>query len=333
VLVALAIGSAVVSLSSILTYIFAAVFLALGLDPLVSWLERKGVKRPIAIVIVLVAVLAVVAGLVLALIPVISDQVQALVRSVPPIIAGIQDNSLIEGIQESVPWLPVNDLLGQAQSAITDPDFLSGLGGGVLAAGVSLATGLAGVLIVIILVIYFIASLESIKRGMYQLVPASRRERFIVIAEQINDSVGRYVVGQVLLALVNGVLSFVVLTFIFRVDYSALLAFIAFLGSLIPLVGTISASVVITLAVLLFNGAPSVFWVAGYYLVYMQIEAYVLNPRIMNKAVEVPGVIVVIAALAGGSLAGILGALVAIPVAASVLIVVKQVLVPRLNTL
>ena len=218
-------------------------------------------------------------------------------------------------------------------NSLQDPSLLGGFGGGVLQAGIGLATGVAGALIIVILMLYFVASLASIKRGLYQLVPATRRPRFVDISEQISDSVGRYVVGQVLLALINGILSFIFLTFVFRVEYSALLAFVAFIGSLIPLVGTISASVVITLAVLLFNGSPSVIWVGIYYLVYMQIEAYVLNPRIMTRAVQVPGVVVVIAALAGGTLLGILGALVAIPVAASIQIIVRQVIVPRQNAL
>ncbi len=333
VLLALGIGSAITSLATILTYVGAALFLALGLDPLVTWLEGKGVKRPIAILIVLVGVLAVFAGLVLSLIPVIVDQVQELVRQIPSFIAGFADDSFVTNIDRALPWLEVRDLLASATDTVTDPTFLSTLGGGVLAAGIGIATAVAGALIVVILMLYFIASLGSLKRGLAQLVPASKRARFVDISEQISQSVGRYVVGQVSLALINGVLSFIVLTFVFRVEYSALLAFVAFIGSLIPLVGTISASVVITLAVLLFNGSPAVFWVGGYYLVYMQVEAYVLNPRIMTRAVQVPGVVVVIAALAGGTLLGILGALVAIPVAASIQIIVRQVVVPRQNEL
>jgi predicted PurR-regulated permease PerM len=85
--------------------------------------------------------------------------------------------------------------------------------------------------------------------------------------------------------------------------------------------------------VALFNGFPAVLVVGIYYLVYMQVEAYVLNPRIMSSAVKVPGAIVVIAALAGGTLLGILGALIAIPVAAAILLVFRQVIVPRQNEL
>ncbi|MBC7724366.1 MAG: AI-2E family transporter [Burkholderiaceae bacterium] len=333
VLVALVIGGAIASLATILTYIGAALFLALGLDPLVTWLEKKGMKRPFAILTVLVGVLAVLAGLVLAIIPVIVDQVQNLIDQIPKVISSFQDGSLITSIKNAFPWLEVDQLLSQVNSTVGDPTFLSDIGGGVLKAGIGFASGLAGAVIVIILMLYFTASLGSLKRGLYQLVPASRRAGFVDISEQISHSVGRYVVGQVTLALVNGVLSFIVLTFFIRAEYSALLAFIAFLGSLIPLVGTLSASVIITLAVLLFDGTPTVFWVAGYYLLYMQIEAYIVNPRIMTRAVQVPGVVVVIAALAGGTLLGLLGALVAIPVAASIQLIIKQVVVPRQSEL
>ena len=116
-------------------------------------------------------------------------------------------------------------------------------------------------------------------------------------------------------------------------DTPALLAFIAFLFSLVPLVGTITGSIIITALVWLFDGWPAVLIVGIWYLVYMQVEAYVLSPNIMNRAVKVPGVVVVIAALAGGTLLGLLGALVAIPVAASILIIVKQVIIPRQNEL
>lgn len=79
---------------------------------------------------------------------------------------------------------------------------------------------------------------------------------------------------------------------------------------------------------------PATALAAGiYYLIYMQIEAYVISPRIMSRAVSVPGAVVVVAALAGGSLLGLLGALIAIPVAASILIIYRQVLIPRMNDL
>ena len=203
----------------------------------------------------------------------------------------------------------------------------------MLAVGFGVAQAVTGTIIVLILTLYFVASLTSIKRGLYQLVPASKRPTFIDLAEQVSTSVGRYVIGQGSLALANGILSFLVLTFVlplignmFGIDldirYSALLAFIAFLGLAHP-AGRHADCVDHHHArsSRCSTASRQCSCVGIYYLVYMQVEAYVLNPRIMSSAVKVPGAIVVIAALAGGTLLGILGALIAIPVAAAILLV------------
>jgi len=333
VLVAVTIGAAIGSLSTIITYVGAALFIALGIDPAVSWLEKRKLPRWAAILIVLVGVLGLFAGLVLAIIPVVVDQVNALIKQVPTVVNAVVDGTVRNWLDSNVPWLNVDDLIDQAVGFVQNPDNLTTITSGVFSTAVGIATGAFGAIIVLILTLYFVSSLSSIKRGLYQLVPASRREKFVDISEQISQSVGRYVLGQVALALCNGVLSFIYLTFIVRADYSVLLAFIAFLFSLVPLVGTISGSVIITLLVLLFNGWPSVLAAGIYYLVYMQVEAYLLSPNIMNRAVKVPGVLVVVAALAGGTLLGILGALVAIPTAAAILLIIKQVVIPRQNQL
>lgn len=333
VLVAVGIGQTVISLATILTYVGAALFLALGLDPVVTWLETKKFPRWTAILTVLVGVLGVFTGLIFAIVPVIAEQVRNASEAIPRLVTAFFDGTVRESVETALPWLNVQDLLDGFNVWIADLDFTT-IGGGVFAVGIGIATGITGAIIVLILTIYFVSSLNNIKGGLYQLVPATKRAKFIDLAEQVSAAVGRYVIGQGSLALVNGVLSFLVLTLIFPafglpVKYSALLAFIAFVGSLIPLVGTLSGSIVITLLVLLFNGPPSVIAVGIYYLIYMQVEAYLLNPRIMNKAVKIPGALVVIAALAGGTLLGILGALIAIPVAAAILLIVQQVVVPR----
>jgi predicted PurR-regulated permease PerM len=172
-------------------------------------------------------------------------------------------------------------------------------------------------------------------------VPASKRPRFIDLAEQIVDSVGFYVIGQISLGVINGVLSAIFLSLI-GAPFPAVLAVIAFFFSLIPLVGTLTGSTIIVLTCLIpgLGGGGGLFGLespllalvaAIYYLVYMQIEAYIISPRIMNRAVAIPGAVVVIAALAGGALLGLLGALIAIPVAASILIIYRQVIIPRQN--
>ena len=333
VLVAIGIGTAVGTLATIITYIGAALFLALGLDPAVSYLERRGFPRWAATLVVILGVIGVFVGLVFAVVPVIVEQTRNLIEGLAPLIQSIQDQSWVSDLQRNVPsFIDVQGLLTGGLDFLQDPNNLTQIGGGVLQVGIGIASGVFGILIVLILTLYFIGSLASMKRGIYQLVPASKREGFADIAEQISTSVGRYVVGQVTIAFLNGTVSFFYLMII-GAEYPALFAFIAFLFALVPLVGTITGSIVITLSCLLFDGVPTAIAAGLFYLVYMQIEAYVLNPNIMNRAVKVPGVVVVIAALAGGTLLGVLGALIAIPVAAAILLIVDQVLVPRLNEL
>lgn len=336
VLVAIAIGGAVTSLATILTYVGAALFLALGIDPAVSFLQRHRFPRPLAILTVLVAILGVFAGLVLAVVPVIIDQVNGLVKSIPDIAKTLTKTSALKSWWDhTITFVPFDTAVTSVQSYLKTN--FGNITGGVFTTVINIGSGAFGIVIVLILTLYFVASLSSIKRALYQLVPATRRDKFVDLAEQISASVGRYVVGQGALGLTNGVLSFIFFTILLlcgvNVKYYALLAFIAFLFSLLPLVGTITGSAIICLLVLLFNGWPTVIFPIIYYLVYMQVEAYVISPNIMNRAVKVPGVVVVIAALAGGTLLGILGALIAIPVAAAVLLIIKQVVVPRQNAL
>jgi predicted PurR-regulated permease PerM len=337
VIVAIALGSAVASLATVLTYVGAALFIALGLDPLVSFLARHGWPRWLAIVAVLVGVLAAFAGLIFALIPVVIDQVSKLITAIQGPLQSITKGTFWSNVHHNFPSLNITTVESQYNSFVGSLN-VAKIGGGILQTGLGIATAVGGTIVVLILTVYFVSSLGTIKRGVYQLVPASRRPGFIDIAEQVTGAVGKYVMGQGALGLVNGILSFIFLQLIFPlfgipVDYAVLLAVIALIGSLIPLVGTITASAVITLLVWAFNGTPSVFVVAIYYVVYMGIEAYIISPRIMRTAVSVPGVVVVIAALAGGTLLGVLGALVAIPVAASILLIIRQVVIPRQNAL
>lgn len=321
--------TSIVSLATIITYIGAALFLALGIEPLISFLERRRFPRWLALTITLVVIIGAFVGVIWAIVPVAISQATQLVNNTISWVNSGGAEDWFQSLQHQFPSV-IND---QNINAVTQwlqqnlPDITSK----VLQTASGIVQGAFGVVIVIILTIYFTASLPSIKRAAYQLVPASRRSRFADLGDQITDSVGKYVMGQVALALVNGVLSAIFLTII-GAKFPVLLATIAFFFSLIPLVGTITGSVIIV-AVCILSGPPTAIAAAIYYLVYMQVEAYVLSPRIMNRAVSVPGALVVVAALAGGTLLGILGALVAIPFAAALLLIIKQVVIPRQNEL
>ncbi|NEN06665.1 AI-2E family transporter [Diaminobutyricibacter tongyongensis] len=319
----------IVTLSTILTYIGAALFIALGIEPLISFLERRKFPRWAALVTVLVIIIGAFTALIWAIVPIAVGQASQLVQGVVTWVQKGDAQKWFEQLQRQFPTIVNQDNINNVTHWLQSN--VGNITNGILQTGIGIASGIFGVIIVIILTVYFTASLPSIKRASYLLVPASKRARFADLADQITDSVGKYVMGQVSLALVNGALSAIFLTII-GAKFPILLAFIAFFFSLIPLVGTITGSVIIV-AICLLSGWQTALAAAIYYLIYMQVEAYVLSPRIMNRAVQVPGAVVVIAALAGGSLLGILGALIAIPFAASILLIIKQVVIPRQNEL
>lgn len=327
VLIALLVGTIVSELSTVLVYIGVALFLSLGIDPLVSFLERY-IPRWSAITIVVVGVLAAFAGVVFAVVPILIQQATNLIQNFPEIVQDISRQEWVQDLsQQFAGSFDINHALQTLQSFVEDPGNLLSLGGGILAVGGGILSGLTGAVIVIILMLYFLASMRGLKSMAYRFVPATRRENFIDVSEQITQAVGRYVVGQISQALINGILSLVFLLII-GAPLPVLLATFAFLGSLIPLVGTLAAAIIISL-LCLFASPATALAAAIYYLVYMQVEAYLISPRIMSRAVQVPGALVVIAAVAGGTIGGVLGALVAVPFAASVIIIVQKVIYPR----
>lgn len=335
--VGLVLIGAVQNLTTVLLLVGTALFLALGLEPIVGWLEKRKLPRWGAVLITILTVLAAFAGIFFTVIPIIVGQVAQLIGQIQSLIeeGGLDD--IVDVVQNWVkanfPGVDIDSIWKAAEDWLATLDLGSiggSIGTGLLAVGGNIAVGLGGAFIVLILTIYFTASIPSLKAAVYQLVPASKRPRFIDLAEQITASVGFYVIGQITLGVINGILSAIFLSII-GAPFPAVLAVIAFFFSLIPLVGTLTGSTIIVLTCLL-TGSPTTALIAlVWYLVYMQIEAYVLAPRIMNRAVAIPGAVVVIAALSGAALGQLLGALVAIPVAASILIIYRQVVIPRQN--
>lgn len=328
VLLALFLGGIITQLSTVILYIALALFLALGLDPMVSWLQRRGMPRWLSILLVVVVVIGAFVAIIATAVPPVVAQVTEIVQNWDQIVEDVRDSDLVAwigGLAGGSSW--IEDGIASVGAWLGDPGNIANLTGGLLAVGAGILGGLTGATIVLILTLFFLASLDSMKRYAARFVPASSRNGFTEVSEEITGSVGRYVIGQISLASVNGVLSLVFLSII-GAPAPFLLAFVAFLCSLVPLVGTLTGAVIITLVSL--TASPETGIAAAiYYLIYMQVEAYVLSPRIMSRAVSVPGALVVIAAVAGGTLGGVLGALVAIPVAASLIIVVEKVVFPR----
>ncbi len=328
VLLALLLGAAMVSLSTAITLIFLALFVCLGLYPVVQRLERRRFSRTGAVLTVLGGFVLVVVLLAWLIVPIILTQAADLSAYLPKGLDQVEHQQWFIDLNRStggvltpgVDWLI---------AAVADPNVWIAVGGGALRVGAGILNGAAGTVFVIVLTLYFVSSLETIKAGLYTLIPASRREGFIEISETIAASVGKYLGGMVILAAMNAVFTFILLT-VCGVRYAPVLAALAFPITLIPLVGSVISTVIIT-AVSLFTSPTTALIVLLVMLVYVQIESYGINPRIVGKAVNIPGSLVLIGALAGGTLLGLLGALIACPTSASVLLIMKKVVVPAQN--
>ncbi|MFG6402411.1 MULTISPECIES: AI-2E family transporter [unclassified Microbacterium] len=325
-LVAVVLGLTVSNLSTVIIYVVFALFAALGLDPVVRFLEKRGMKRGWAIVVVYAAFALVLVGILLLLVPTLVRQVTQFVSDVPGIISDFMASDTYGWLQANL-GDSVGNLVSEAQTFATDPTNIAAVGGGVLKVGATIAEGVSGVIIILVLSLYFLASLPSIKASFIRLIPARSRIGVASLTDQITDSVGGYLAGMVVLAFCNSLVAFFLHLFL-GLPFPALMGVVAFCITLIPLVGSVlfwGFSTVLAL----FTSPLTALIFAIIYLVYMQLEAYVLTPRVMNRTISVPGSLVVIGALVGGTLLGLLGALVAIPVTASILLIIKQVVIPR----
>jgi predicted PurR-regulated permease PerM len=310
------------SLSSILVLIGVAFFLALGLEPAASWFVKRKLPRWAATTLVFAIFLALMGAFVAAAIPPLAQQAGELVNQAPHYLQQLQDHSSAIG--------RLNDRF-HLQQRITDT--ISGSGGSVLNDVVSAGSALFGAvtdsLIVIVLTVYFLIDLPRIRTSLYRLVPHTRRPRAILIGDEVFAKVGAYVLGNVLISVIAGTATFIWLA-AFNVPYPLLLGIFVALLDLVPVVGSTIAGVAVA-AVALTISLPVCIATIAFFVVFRLVEDYLLVPRIIGRAVKVPALITVVAVLIGGALLGIVGALVAIPIAAAIQLVTEEVLYPRLD--
>lgn len=327
-LVAILLGGAISSLSTVWVSIGAAVFIALALDPMVKWLEGHHLSRGLSIGIVFGGFALAFAGLLALVLPTAVTQISQFASAVPGYITGIQQAEWFQKLVAASGQADlVSTLLTQARSWLSNPANLLTLGGGALAVGTGVVNGLWGSFIVLVLTLYFLASLRTMKDALLRISPAHSRGQLAEMTEQLSESVGGYVSGMAILAVCNAVFAFIVL-WILQVPFAALLAVAALAITFIPMVGSLLFFILGTV-VALFTSWWAALIFAGVYAAYMQVEAYVMTPRIMTKAVDIPGSLVLIGAMVGASLLGLLGALVAVPVTASLLMILNRVFIPR----
>jgi predicted PurR-regulated permease PerM len=315
-------GMRVLEIGSVLVLVVVALFLAAGLNPAVEFFVRRGLRRWLSLLVVIVTVLAAITLFVFAIVPVISDQVAAISDNAPNWLDQLSHNQQIQELNEKY------DLIDRAKEYIASGDLLKQLFGGALNVGLAVLSLLGNLFIVVVLTLYFLASLPKIKRALYHLAPASRRDRVSKLGDEILRGVGGYVSGAFVVAMCAGITSLVFLFIVGMGEYAVALAVVVALLDVIPMIGATLGAVVVC-AIGFATDVQTGIALVIFYIVYQQVENYLIYPRVMSRSVEVPGAVTVIAALVGAGLLGVVGALLAIPTAAAILLLVREVFVRR----
>jgi len=321
VAVAYALVRGIADIASVIVIIGVSLFIAIGLNPIVEWLTRHRMSRGFAVTAVTFGFLIFVTLFVLAAVPPITHEVKNLVSDIPRYKAEIAAGK---------GWL------GKLAVKLHLTGYLKGktkvnlpIAGGVLGAGKLILSLGIGVVSVAVLTIYFLFALPGVKGLWLALIPASRRQRVELLTNEVFDRVGGFMLGNLITSVVAGVGTYVWLM-IFGVRDALLLGLFVAILDLIPAVGSTIAGVVVSL-VALSKGLPIALATASFYIVYRFLEDYVLNPRVMKHTVRITPGLTIVATLIGGTLLGLVGTLIAIPIAATIHLLLDEVTFPRQN--
>jgi predicted PurR-regulated permease PerM len=322
VLLAVALGLIVREVESVLILVLVAAFLAVGLNPIIELLLRRGVKRGWAVVVVAAAVLGTLALIVFVLVGVLQHQIVSFVDHLPRLLRNLRQHATIRHLEDKY------HLIAKLENKLKNPHTGEDLLSDVFSAGLNVLRGLLDAVVLFVLTLYFLAALPHLKRAMYSLAPASRRERVGRLGDEILRRVGGYVIGAFLVALLAGTVTALLMICVGLGQYALPLALVVALLDLVPLVGSIlgaSSVCLIGLATSLHVGIACIV----FYAIYEPLEGYVIYPRVMRSSVDVPEYVTILAVLLGGTLGGVVGALLALPIAAGVLLLVREVWVRR----
>jgi predicted PurR-regulated permease PerM len=312
-----------VDASGVLVLIGLALFLAIGLDPAVQWLMRRRLPRWAAVLVVALLAIAVVGGFLAAAIPPLISQATQLTHELPTYARQLRDHSTALGHLDA--RFHLQDRLDKALSSLTAGDVF----GGLLGAGKVVLSATGSTLTVLVLTVYLLADLPRIRRLIYRLIPASRRPRAILLGDEMFTRVGGFVLGNLFTSLIAGAGTFLWLV-IFGVPYPILLAIAVAFLDLVPVIGSTIGGILVTLVALTVS-LPIALATLAFYVIYRLAEDYLIVPKIIGRTVHVGATTTILAVLIGGAVLGFIGALIAIPVAAAVGILLREVGFPRLD--
>lgn len=321
-LLALLAGRALTIVAHELLLILIAAFVAIGLDPAVRFLVQRGMRRSYAVALIALVFLAAVGGFIAAAVPPLVKQGSQLLTRGPSYLKELNDKHSLLG------RLNLQYHLADKLKAQTSGGNALHAAGGVLHAGTVVLGVTFEVVIVLVLIIYFLADLDKIKNALYRLAPKHRRPRLGLLGDEVIARVGGYVLGNVLTSVVAVLGNYIVLL-VLHVPYALVLSILVGILDLIPLVGSSIGGVIVALVALATVSGTAAAITVAYHVVYRLFEDYLLNPRVLRKTVDVSPVVTVIAVLLGGSLLGVTGALIAVPAAAAVQLLLQEVVYPQ----
>ncbi len=308
------------TLRGTLVVIAVAALLAIGLDPAVGFLIKRGLRRGLSVLIVMLCLLAFIGGAFYAVIPPIINEVAGFMSSIPNLLNDLQQNATIKNLDQKF------GLIQQLRDSSFLNNLAEGAGTTVFSASVTVAGVLVDLLIILILTLYFLAGFPRIKRAAFRLAPGSRRDRVTELGEVILRQMGRYLGGATLIAVQAGVVAGTFAA-IAGLPYPWAIALGAALLDFIPVIGPITVG--ISMMLLGFTVSLTIGIIAAaFYLCQHMFEAYWLYPKVMNRAVSISTGTVVVAIIIGGALLGVTGALMAVPIAAAIQLIVREVIFP-----
>lgn len=324
-LIAIVLMRALASTSQIFVLIIVALFLATGLNPAVEAIQRRGLNRTNAVIVIFFSVIAFVALFISFVIPPVISQGTQLINSAPDLLANLEENATIADLNAQ---FGIIDTLQVRLTEITsDGTLIISAFGGVIGVGRSVLSGTFTALTILILTLYFITSLPQMTNLGLRFVPASRRERVSLLTNAVISRVGSFVGSQVVIAFMAATFT-LALALVLSLPSPIAIAMIVLVCGLIPLIGHFIGGAVVTIIAL--TQSVSIGLIAFItYIIYVQIENYIVTPRIMKRTLAVPGAVTIISALIGSSLLGLIGGLLAVPVAASIILILDEVVFPR----
>ncbi|HSV65223.1 MAG TPA: AI-2E family transporter [Mycobacteriales bacterium] len=306
-----------------LILILVAAFLSVGLNPTVARLERLGLRRGLAVTAVFLAFVVFLTVVGYAVVPPVVEQVTHFVQAVPGYVTDLEQNPTIRNLDARYHFIDNVQSFVSTQGARLGQTAASNIAG----AAKALAGLFFDTLTVLILTLYFLSSFNSIKQTAYRSVPRSRRARVALLGDEILSRVGGYVAGAFVIALIAGTSSLIWLS-VLGVPYPLALALIVTITDVIPLVGATIGALLVT-AVSFFVSIPVGVATFIFFMVYQQLENYVIYPRVMKRSVDVNPAAAIVAVLVGGALLGMVGALLAVPVTAALQLIFHEVVMPR----